>query len=44
MQKGIGLTVFRIVHFGQGHLGIGKIGVVLGMLCDPLTCYDFYSF
>src|SRR5665213_1497137 len=44
MQKRVAVAAFHIVDFFQRAIGIGQIGVVLGVLVDPLACYDFNSF
>ena len=44
MQKGIGFSAFHVIGFFKCSVGVLEIGVVLGVLVHPLTCYGFNSF
>ena len=44
VQKRIRLAALHVVHLCQCRICIGKIGMVFGMLRNPLASYYFQSF
>lgn len=44
MQEGIGSAAFHVVLFFKRSVRVHKVGMVFGVLVQPLACYYFNSF
>ena len=44
VQERVGVAAFHVVHLFQRSVCVHEVGVVFGVLVNPLACYGFYSF